>query len=1343
MAASNPVPLVANSAKDSKKRPFLSFFRLILLTHPGWFDITIIVVGTLAAIAAGVPFPLLVILFGQLVDNLNGATCIAETGNANPYEYEDVINQTVIKICYIAAAQFVLIYVYSVCWNIQAQRLTQRLRDRYFRALLRQEPSFFDDKHAGQVSARLNDDFAAIDSGTNEKVGRLLGQVSFFTTAYIVAFIKHAVLAGILISLLPAFLALTLAGSYFFKKYNAKSTAAFGVASSIASEALNNIPIVQSFGAGPRLEQKFAKQIALARKFGINKAIVAGGQAGLLYFIAYSSNALAYWQGSRIVADAINGNGDATVGQVYTVVFLMVDACIIMGGLAPLFPIFGAASAAYDRLCEDMQHVSAIDGVTEDGNKLSWETPGTVEFRNVGFAYPSRPDQPALKNVSLILEAGKHTAIVGQSGSGKSTVAALLDRLYNPSSGTILMDGSDITALNVRNVRGFLSLVQQEAALLDRSIFENIAIGLVNSPHPEHQDLRNIVGSPDLEQLVADAGKDIMEEAARRGGLIAKIAELVKHASELADLAFITGLDHGYSTQVGTAGKLVSGGQRQRIALARALIRDPKILVLDEASASLDQASEKRIQAAIDRVAIGRTVISIAHRLSTIKHADKIVVFHEGSVVEEGTYDALLEQGGAFARLVNLQGIDSGEFSESSSLANSEIGSLSRDIEKDSLAGPTTEEKGDVATLPEEETPEMKTASVSVGQELPKGIVSAGMHKLIRPNYKWLAVALPAVFIVGCTYTAMGLIFGYTVSSLSACVSTAAEVTQLGFFYGGLMFMLAVVEFFANVGSWTAFGRVSEDLVYRIRVLNFKKLVEQPVEWHNSEGRNPAVLLGYITKDGAALAAFSGSIIATILSVLVNFLVAIIVAHAYAWKIALVCLSMVPILLLAGALQLRATHSYMEKSHTAYVKAIGITVEAVNQIKTIASFSLEDQVVEDYRRALKSPRTDMIKQGLHTCIYLSISNSTGFFIYALSYWWGSQLIMKGEYTQTQFFVVQVSMLVSAQLWGYMFTLAPEFSRAQGAATRAMSLINMGNEGGVDDIKLPHIIQIGKDGEEKRESGKLRQDVEAMKTTAKDTISAGKSVGLNIAFRDVHFAYPSRPQHKILQGMSFNVSAGQFVGLVGPSGAGKSTVMGLMQRLYLPSSGSIEINGLNISTRRGDGNTAYRDDIAVVPQDSALFSGSIRFNVGLGARPGHDATDEEIEEACKTANIHDTIAALPQGYDTECGPNGMRLSGGQRQRLAIARALVRKPGLLLLDESTSALDAESEKALQVGLERIARGITVVAITHRLHTVQKADLIFMIEDGKVLDKGSHRDLMERSESYRVNALQQMLQ
>ena len=190
-------------------------------------------------------------------------------------------------------------------------------------------------------------------------------------------------------------------------------------------------------------------------------------------------------------------------------------------------------------------------------------------------------------------------------------------------------------------------------------------------------------------------------------------------------------------------------------------------------------------------------------------------------------------------------------------------------------------------------------------------------------------------------------------------------------------------------------------------------------------------------------------------------------------------------------------------------------------------------------------------------------------------------------------------------------------------------------------------------------------------------------------------------------------------------------------MYLPISGEILIDGTDI-TQRSD--ISFRDHIALVPQEGVLFEGSVRFNVSLGARPGTEVSDSEIEEACKLANIHETIINLPRGYGTLCGANGSKLSGGQKQRLAIARALVRKPRLLILDEPTSALDAESEKLLQQGFEVASKGISVLAIAHRLHTIRKADTIYLIEAGLCVDSGTHEQLFARSESYRTNVLSQ---
>lgn len=1007
-----------------------------------------------------------------------------------------------------------------------------------------------------------------------------------------------------------------------------------------------------------------------------------------------------------------------------------------------MLPIFGSAAAAFQRLRRDIDHESSIDGTTDAGDKLlPSSAQGDIEFQNVSFSYPSRPDRDVLKNVSLKCPAGKYTAIVGLSGSGKSTIAGLITRLYDPKEGTVYLDGRNVRDLNVRNLRSYISLVQQEPSLLDRSILENIALGLINSPSPAHEHLKPILLGSHLANLAADVrnGKDLAAAAEAYGAEVVEIVEMARQAAMLADAwTFIDRLEYGLGTLVGSAGGLISGGQKQRIALARALVRDPKVLLLDEATAALDSTSERRIQAAIESIAQGRTLISIAHRLSTIKRADNIIVMKTGEILEQGTHAELIALDRAYASMVRLQNINSAdeESAPPSRSSNSATTGDSIDIAKAETVREAVLESGSHETLTQSPNPNEgdKKATVSenaadAGLDSNKSgwSVVKSIGRMLRPYILVVLLAFFASAIVGGTYTSSGVIFGNTIGSLSPC-ETPQYIVSRGQFLAWMFFLLASVEFFANFVSWSAFGWISEKLTYKVRVLSFRALFEQDLQWHQSLNRNPSMLLSFITKDGNSLSGFSGSIMGTIFSVLVNFLVAIILSHIIAWKIAIVCLVVVPILLGSGIMQLRALSRFEERHREAFANSVGITVEAVNSIKTVASLSLEHEILGTYNRSLKGPKKEMAAASAYANLWLAIANSTGNLIYAFAYWWGSKQIVSGNYTQTQFFIIVVAMLVSAQLWGQMFTLAPDVSRARGAASRILSLIEIGStkHDTPDNTSSPLLL-----------TEKSEKDIEA---DAPSKPSSPVGGGASVAFRNIAFAYPARPHIRVLQDMSFSIRPGQFCALVGPSGAGKSTVMALVERMYTPAAGSIEIDGFDIAKRAG---VEFRDEIALVPQENVLFDGTVKFNVGLGSRPGYEATDAEIEEACKLANIHDTIVGLPNGYDTECGPNGSQLSGGQRQRLAIARALVRKPRLLLLDESTSALDAESEKLLQDGLEKAAKGITVIAIAHRLHTIRKADVIFLVEGGKVVEQGKHEELVERSESYRVNALHQMLE
>jgi ABC-type multidrug transport system fused ATPase/permease subunit len=993
------------------------------------------------------------------------------------------------------------------------------------------------------------------------------------------------------------------------------------------------------------------------------------------------------------------------------------------------------ATASYDKLREDLGRDSLIDGTGTSGLRIS-DAEGGFEFKNVSFTYPSRPGITVLDKINLSLPARKHTALVGLSGSGKSTIASLVTRLYDPTQGQITFDGHELRDVNVRDLRGFLSLVQQEPSLLDRSLLENIAHGLINSSKPSHAHLKETLLGTELEELASQLrkGKDLMAAAEARGPVILEIANLVQHAAKLADAdGFIVKLQHGYGTSVGSSGRLISGGQKQRVSLARALVKDPAVLILDEATASLDSRSEQRIQHAINNITSGRTVITIAHRLSTITNADNIICMHKGNILEQGDHSALMAKDGAYADLVKLQtlGSASGNLDTASSkdgITRSDQSSLTdTDMEKASFSNDndlgktkvtqvsTTEQPAaDSAESHEDEEPETPEKSLWA---LAKGYAPA-----LRPHLVMIFLALLGAAIVGGAFSGEAVIFGNTVGSLNPCKG-AASIRNRGDFFGLMFFVLAIIEFFANIASWAGFGWVSEKVVYSARVLSFRSLFEQDLQWHQSKSRTPALLLSYITRDGNALAGLSGSIIGSLFSISVNLIAAIILTHIIAWKIALVCLALVPLLLGAGMMELVILGKFEDKHENAYTKSVDIGTEAIKSIKTIASLSLEEETLVTYRRSLKGPRQETLKVTVQASLFQALTYFLGNCVNALAYWWGAKQIINGTYTQTQFLIVVFSLLVSALLWSQMFALAPELSSARNAMARILGLIEIGSDGMHGHVPSRSFKDCS-----------AERDIEA--TSEPKRIMFGNTAS-SVQFRDVQFAYPARPDAKVLTGLSIDIKPGKFCALVGPSGAGKSTIISLVERLYTPESGSIIIDGVDVTKHRG---VAFRDSIALVPQESVLFEGSVKFNIGLGAKPGHEASQEEIEEACKLANIHDVIAGLPDGYDTMCGPNGSQFSGGQKQRLSIARALVRKPKLLILDESTSALDAESEKLLQDGLEKAARGITVIAIAHRLHTIRKADTIFLIEAGKCVDSGSHEELLDRSDSYRANVMHQ---
>lgn len=1079
-------------------------------------------------------------------------------------------------------------------------------------------------------------------------------------------------------------------------------------------ESLSNMILVHAFGAGTKLEERYAQLLVVAKRAGIQKAVAASMQAGLLYFIAYSSNALAYWQGSRQIANTVSqDNSQISVGAIYTVIFILVDATIILSTVAPFIQLFGAAVSAFAKLENTAgekaqkhrknQHVSS--------NELSQSS---IHFHNVSFVYPSRPSINVLRNLSMSVLPGKHTALVGSSGSGKSTIANLIMGLYDCTQGQITIGHHDVLDFDCGAIRGCIGFVQQEPILFDRTIFENIALGLVGSS--KHAHLRPILlemGSLSISAQLLQDSKEL--EPSSKQSALQEIFDLVKHAAVLADAdSFIQDLSKSYLTVVGSRGALVSGGQRQRISLARALIRDPEILILDEATASLDSASEIRIQSALARASQGRTTITIAHRLSTIRNAVNIVVLSNGEVVEQGTHEDLIAKAGEYAELLRLQAQIHDDYDSRVSTRSNSSSITSADH--------VISEKQEIrtASLQPNEAADQENTVKDVDLDLDRSWYSVCrmLFPFIRPKLVVLFFACLAVIIVGGTYSASATIFGNTIRTLSPC-EDSSNIRSAGQFYALMFFILAVIEFFANVISWSGFGYVAEVILYRIRILSFRALLEQDLQWHQSAKRSPSSLLGLLTSDVNIIGSLTGSTIATIISIMVNLLAAIVLTHVLAWKFALVCLAAVPLILGAGSMQLIVLSRFAAKHKEAFARSVGIAIESVESIRLVKAYGLPDEILQNYRHSLQGPTREVTRRSLYANMWLALAYGLPTFIYALAYWWGTKLIIAGDITQVQFFIILIALLVSAQLWGQLFTIAPDLTKAVAAAKRVCNLLSLAHCDPGHDLEA----------------------VSTQHTTVNGKKQAEGGPGATISFIDVHFSYPARSDVEVLRALNIDIKSGQFAALVGPSGAGKSTIISLIERMYRPCAGQIVMDGADIARLP----TTFREDIAVIPQESVMFEGSIKFNISLGARSGQCVTDRGIEEACRIANIHSDIIELPQGYDTPCGTAGAsQLSGGQKQRLAIARALVRKPSLLLLDESTSALDAQSEKSFRDGLEAARQRLhmTIVAVAHRLTTIMSADVIFMIEKGQITDHGTHSELMSRCSSYRANAKHQGL-
>nr|XP_034309268.1 phosphatidylcholine translocator ABCB4 isoform X2 [Crassostrea gigas] len=575
--------------------PLAPLSKIMKMNSPEWLYIT---VGSICSVIVGAIQPAFAFLMAEFLKVFSMTK-----------EEQDRVSLILVGIIMgIAVFNALLRLVLGICFVKAGSDLTLRMRKLAFKSIVWQDISFFDnhENRVGALTTRLASDAALVQGATGTKIGQVLESLAVLTTALIVAFIYSWNLTLVILAFMPLMIGVGVVQSRLVAGFAKGDKKAMEEAGKICTEAIDNVRTVVSLTREKTFVDEYSNHVDSIYRSGIKRAALYGVVFAVSQCFMYFAYAASFTYGAYLVTQ---GLGFQDVFRVF--------GAIIFGGMhvgrtGSNAPDFTKGRRAASRLFSLIERKPAIDAKTEDGQKLKSFT-GAVEFKEVRFSYPSRPDVEVLGGLSLSVSPGETLALVGTSGCGKSTTVQMIERFYDPSGGLVIADGVDLKSLNLTWLRSHIGIVSQEPTLFDTSIAENIAYG--------------------------DNSREVLMD------------EIISAARNANIHNFIESLPHGYETNVGEKGTQLSGGQKQRIAIARALVRNPRVLLLDEATSALDTESERIVQDALDKARQGRTCVVIAHRLSTIQNADRIAIIHKGQVVELGTHSELLAKKGVYWKL--------------------------------------------------------------------------------------------------------------------------------------------------------------------------------------------------------------------------------------------------------------------------------------------------------------------------------------------------------------------------------------------------------------------------------------------------------------------------------------------------------------------------------------------------------------------------------------------------------------------------------------------------------------------------------------------------------------------
>ena len=1238
---------IKSQALFQRKKVGIIKFHLHFMEGIDWLFLALAIIGIFISALAS---PLLSYLNAIIFSNVKNTS--EERGNLTEEEImklnvKEQMNSNIKKRLIFGSIELVGNIIGYGFFGLLSKRCIYNFKKKYFSLILAQEQAWFDSANVYEFATKIQAQIEYIDLGIGNRFGNILMDFFIGLSAFVFAFFGSWKLALVLLCFSP----ISLIISIIFNRVNVTGNTlvlqTWEFAGGIAEEIFYNIRTVASFANFDYELKRFCDDSRLTNEIELMVNCKTKFLSAIFVIIDGLVIFVGIIYGRTLIKKDFNSfkGRDLTGGDVsltFTNIATFVGSIGKFTNSLQYIKLALAATSDYFNLYERRPQMDLTN--SKEKPPLS-VIQGKLEFKDVKFYYPSDVDKKLILNgLNLDIQPGQKIALVGETGCGKTTATFLLERLYDVVEGEILLDGIDIRNYDIQYLRNLIGYVPQTSVIINASIRQNILFG-------REESLKKL--GEDVDQLINDA----------------------------CDKAYITEyintLPEGLDFVVGMKGSKLSAGQRQRIAIARALLTKPKILIFDEATSALDNKSEKIIAKALDNIShMDITTITIAHRFLTIKNADLIYVLKEGKVIEQGTHEELLKNGGYYCEIIRTK------------LIRDELDTQKK---KEKLQRTKTIfEKNDLIHFEVKEKEIAKTPS-----DIHLSYIT--LIKDLWSNYKLNFVfASLAAIAFGALPPFNGFYKGECTKALNSIYETKRYDDSRK--YSIIYLILVIVESIINFLENWLFYRLGIKLAKYYRNQLMRKYLSFHLSYYDLERNSPGTILTNMSLNTVQMKKIISDTVGSYIISFSIIITCLIIGCIYEYRLTLITIVFLPFLIIINFIR-KCSLPNDKKKYIRNIEAGEIISRSLTNTRAIFAYNCQKKVIELYLRAndyiLKRQVLTQFLNGfiIGLTFFANFAKNASLFAATKRY------VLNDTMDSDQLTVIQ-------SLLGSGFTKIANLMRDLGNVKKGDSAVKHFYSVFQTDSLIPHYEE---------------ENVDKISPT---------NIKGKIEFKHVYFAYPLNPERIALKDINMTIYPGQKVAFVGYSGSGKSTLIKLLNRFYdvEDGKGEILIDDVNIKEYNL---YELRKKIGFVSQEPSMFKTSVLENIRYGKI---DATDEECIEAAKKTDILELLDRdKAELYSDENKPKKKGLSGGEGQKIAVTRIVLKNPIILLLDGVTASLDKESETDILRSLEELSKNKTTIMITHRFDVVKNCDKIFVLDKGRIIEQGTHNELMELKKRY----------